>query len=79
MFGIGLPELILLVIVALLVFDPKKLPDLARSLARVVASFRQATEEIRSSLDEETRRLRRELQEELPEAGRKKGEQEGPK
>jgi Tat protein translocase TatB subunit len=79
MFGIGLPELILLVIVALLVFDPKKLPDLARSLARVVASFREATEEIRSSLDEETRRLRSELQEGLSEAGRKKGEQEGPK
>ena len=67
MFGIGLPELILLAVVALLVFDPEKLPELARSLAKVIMSFREATQEIRSSLDEEVRRIRAEVERNLSE------------
>lgn len=51
MFGIGLPELILIFVIALIVIGPKKLPDLARALGKGIAEFRKATEEVKANLD----------------------------
>ena len=51
MFGIGLPELIIIMAIALIVIGPKKLPDLARALGKGMAEFRKATQEIKESLD----------------------------
>jgi Tat protein translocase TatB subunit len=51
MFGIGMPELIVIMVIALIVIGPKKLPDLARALGRGMAEFRKATQEIKDSLD----------------------------
>ena len=51
MFGIGLPELIIIMVVALIVIGPSKLPDLARALGKGMAEFRKATEDIKDSLD----------------------------
>ncbi|MBW2063429.1 MAG: twin-arginine translocase subunit TatB [Deltaproteobacteria bacterium] len=51
MFGIGLPELILIMVIALIVIGPNKLPDLARAIGKGMAEFRKATEEIKESLD----------------------------
>ncbi len=51
MFGIGLPELILIFVIALIVIGPKKLPDLARALGKGIAEFRRATEEVKANLD----------------------------
>ena len=55
MFGIGMPELLLVLAVALIVIGPKKLPDLARSLGRALGEFKKATEDLKGSLgvDEE--------------------------
>ncbi|MFP6610072.1 MAG: Sec-independent protein translocase protein TatB [Deltaproteobacteria bacterium] len=51
MFGIGATELIVILVVALLVIGPKKLPELARSLGRGLAEFRRATGDVTEELD----------------------------
>ncbi|MGD2150625.1 MAG: twin-arginine translocase TatA/TatE family subunit [Desulfobacterales bacterium] len=51
MFGIGMPEMLLILAIALIVIGPKKLPDLAKSLGRAFAEFRRATSELKDSLE----------------------------
>jgi len=50
MFGIGFPELLMILVVALLVIGPKKLPDLARSLGKGLAEFRKATDDLKETI-----------------------------
>jgi len=54
MFGIGMPELLLLLAIALIVVGPKKLPELARALGRGFAEFKKATNELKESLETNT-------------------------
>jgi len=49
-FGIGMPELLVILVVALLVLGPKKLPEIARSLGRGMAEFRRASNEFTRTL-----------------------------
>ena len=51
MFGIGMPEMLLILAIALIVIGPKKLPDLAKSLGRAFAEFKRATSELKESLE----------------------------
>ncbi len=51
MFGIGGWEMLLIGVVALLVFGPKRLPELARSMGRGLAEFRRASSDLRRSMD----------------------------
>ena len=54
MFGIGMPEMILILAVALIVIGPKKLPDLAKSLGRALGEFKKATSDLKESMQIDT-------------------------
>ena len=51
MFGIGMPELLVIFVVAIVVIGPKRLPDLARSLGKAMGEFKKATNELRRAVD----------------------------
>lgn len=54
MFGsLGMPELIVIFVIALVVFGPRKLPELGRSLGRGIAEFKKATNELQNTLEQE--------------------------
>ncbi len=53
MFGIGLPEMIIIFVVALLVVGPSKLPELARTLGKAFTEFRRMADEVKETFDEE--------------------------
>jgi Tat protein translocase TatB subunit len=54
MFGIGMPELLLILAVALIVIGPKKLPDLAKSLGKALGEFKRATNDLKQSIEKDT-------------------------
>ena len=54
MFGIGMPEMFLILAIALIVIGPKKLPDLAKSLGRAFGEFKKATAELKETMELDT-------------------------
>ncbi|MGW8284816.1 MAG: Sec-independent protein translocase protein TatB [Candidatus Deferrimicrobiaceae bacterium] len=55
MFGIGFQEMLVILVVVLIFFGPKRLPDLAKSLGKGIAEFKKASEEVRKGIDEAVR------------------------
>ena len=53
--SIGMPELIIILVVALIIFGPRKLPELGRSLGKSINEFKKASNELRSTLEDEIR------------------------
>ncbi|MBD2242755.1 TatA/E family twin arginine-targeting protein translocase [Nostoc sp. FACHB-888] len=56
-FGIGLPEMAVIMTVALLIFGPKKLPEIGRSVGKTIRSFQEASKDFQSEFQKEAEQL----------------------
>jgi len=93
MFGnIGFPELLIILAIALLIFGPKKLPEVSKSIGRAVREFRRASDEIKGKIEQEIQAsefkeikdelkkdLTQDITKEVPEEKEEKKDEEGPK
>ena len=79
--SIGMPELILIFVIALIVFGPKKLPEIGKSLGRGLSEFKKASEDLKDSIQKEIDSARTDVNEaknELPPGGPAGGSPGGP-
>jgi TatA/E family protein of Tat protein translocase len=93
MFGnIGFPELLIILAIALLIFGPKKLPEVSKSIGRAVREFRRASDEIKGKIEQEIQAsefkdikdelkkdLTQDITKEATEEKEEKKDEEGPK
>lgn len=54
MFGLGMPEILLILAIALIVIGPKKLPELAKTLGRAMGEFKRSAQDFKRSIDIDT-------------------------
>jgi sec-independent protein translocase protein TatA len=52
---IGMPEMVVIAVIALIIFGPRKLPELGKSLGKSIAEFKRASNELKNTLEDEIR------------------------
>lgn len=63
MFGtLGGPELFLILVIALIVFGPKKLPEIGKNMGRMIGEFRRASQDFQRTIEDEVAAVNREVQ-----------------
>jgi TatA/E family protein of Tat protein translocase len=55
MFNMGVPELLIILAVALIVFGPRKLPEIGKTLGKALGEFRKATDDLKNTIEREVR------------------------
>ncbi len=78
MFDIGMQEIIVIIIVALLVFGPKRLPELSRTIGKGLSELRRAVEDAKYQVDRELKEEEERLKEGLPDIKTEIHSEEGP-
>ena len=66
MFGIGMPVMIIILVIALIVIGPHKLPELAKSLGKGLAEFKKASEGFQRSVQEEANKAENSVKDPVP-------------
>lgn len=66
MGSIGMPELLLILVIALIVFGPKKLPEIGKSLGKGLAEFKKASDDLKKTIASEVTQLKDEARTEPP-------------
>jgi sec-independent protein translocase protein TatA len=72
MFGIGVPELMVILVIALIVLGPSRLPDVAKAVGKALAEFKKATSDISDEIKDVKRTLENEVRNAEREAARPK-------
>ncbi len=63
MFGLGMPEILTIMVIALIIFGPRKLPEIGRTAGKFIHEFRQASQQIENQVKMEFREVEREKRE----------------
>ncbi len=81
MFGLGIPELLVIFVIALIVFGPKKLPELGKSIGRAMAEFKKASDEFQESVRTEMKEVEKtaDIKEEMKQLEQQVGQLDQPK
>jgi len=62
MFGIGVPELVLIMVIGLFIIGPEKLPDIAKTLGKTLAEFKKVVDGVKSSIEEEQTKVEKSME-----------------